>query len=519
MTKRCDLLKRVLFIYGLAGAALYCALMPIWEGFDELFHYGYVQSLAHERVFPVIGQTRVPLELWRSLDDAPVSQNIQSDLGHPGANFGQYFEFSDRERRDRRRRLESIDQALQRQPSPRENYEAKQSPFTYLLLAPLELLLAGTALPSRVFTLRLFLSLTSIALTWIGMFRLGRRLELTEGMTSAALFIVFSCQMTYGTVCRVANDALLGPWLLFFLVAVIDAWESPTWARTATSAALMALGFLIKSSVIAFVPLVFVWRWRNAPARLAAQLAVLLSLAGPWSLRNVILYRNLLATPETSGLGPMDMVRAAAVIPWDETIRTTLHSALWKGNNSFTTLSESTLNIALALVGLGLVLYAARYRRSAAETTVLAAILLYCGALTAITLSFFVSTKGLVTAPMPWYMQILFAPTLAICFLGMSRWRQWGKWLAIANIALWAYIGAIGWLAKLVPFYGGFESTHAHFRELTKWYFEAAAQRHSILSALCPGPLWLIYGLLAAVIVLMAALTLQLLMALRQAAD
>lgn len=39
-------------IYALLSAALYCALMPPWEGFDELYHYGYVQPVSSNLTIP-----------------------------------------------------------------------------------------------------------------------------------------------------------------------------------------------------------------------------------------------------------------------------------------------------------------------------------------------------------------------------------------------------------------------------------------------------------------------------------
>ena len=445
------MLRRAVLLYGLLSATLYCVLLPLWEGFDELFHYGYVQTLANDHAVPVIGETRVSLELWKSLDYAPMSPFIQDHLGRPSTNFAEYFRFSDEQRRGLRMALETIDPALASKPSPVANYEAKQAPLTYALLAPVDLLVSRLPLPSRIFALRLVLSLASMTLAWAGMLRLGQRLGMTERMTCAATFVLFSCQMTYGTVCHVANDALLGPWLLFFLVAVMDAWDTPSPARTATSALLMAVGLLIKSSTIAFVPLVFVWRWRKAPKQLAVSLGILLAIAGPWYLRNVILYHNVMATPETTGVGLASLLQAGVALPWYDTIRTTLHSALWTGNTSFTSFSASTLNMALALLGLALVLYAIRYRRygrlAAQENVLLAAILLYTGALAGITLSYFASSKGASTAPMPWYVQLILAPVFTACFLGLSKWNhRGGKWLAMANVLLWSYIGIIGWL-------------------------------------------------------------------------
>jgi len=38
--------------FAAANAVLYSALLPLWEGFDEPFHFGYVQRLANGRGFP-----------------------------------------------------------------------------------------------------------------------------------------------------------------------------------------------------------------------------------------------------------------------------------------------------------------------------------------------------------------------------------------------------------------------------------------------------------------------------------
>lgn len=45
-------LKLLLVAYALANAVLYSAMLPLWEGFDEPFHFGYVQRLANGQGFP-----------------------------------------------------------------------------------------------------------------------------------------------------------------------------------------------------------------------------------------------------------------------------------------------------------------------------------------------------------------------------------------------------------------------------------------------------------------------------------
>ena len=38
-------LRHAIMMFGILNACLYSALLPLWEGFDEAFHYGYVETL------------------------------------------------------------------------------------------------------------------------------------------------------------------------------------------------------------------------------------------------------------------------------------------------------------------------------------------------------------------------------------------------------------------------------------------------------------------------------------------
>lgn len=503
--------RALILAYGLLSATLYCALLPLWEGFDELYHYGYVQYLSETATFPQVGRAQLSRELWTSIDFAPLSHFIQPYIQRPSTSFQDYFRMSDDERRARRAGLDSIELALRREPSPRDNYEVKQAPLTYLLLAPFERLLAAAQLSSRVLALRLLLAISTVVLLWIGVSRLTRRLGLQGAMEDAALLVIFSCQMMYATSCHIANDALMLPWLVFFITSVIDSCQSPTLKQAAATALLMALGLLIKASLLVLLPLTFaapvVLLFRNrGQFRQAVQLCsvstgILVALAGPWYLRNLILYHNFTATIDTtSGVGIKELLRVTRALPWRQSIAATAHMALWTGNNSFTSFSALTLNVVLALLAVAALMYAFRARSSASEIVTIAAIVLYCGGLIIIALSFFHVTQGSTIGPMPWYMPVLLAPGIAICFLGLARWQRWGQWIAIATVLLWAYVAAGSWLAKLVPLYGGFEDPHAHPRQLLRWYWEHSAQTDSILSTLCPAPPPVIYALLAGVL-------------------
>jgi hypothetical protein len=498
--------RALILIYALASAALYCALVPPWEGFDELYHYGIVQHLATTGQFPEIGKTTLSRELWNSLDYLPVSHYIQPYLERPSTSFEEYFRLTPEQRTALRHSADSMDRAWRYEASPRIDYEAKQAPLTYVLLAPFEAALGSATLLTRVFVERLLLSLASIALLWVGTRRLAVRLGLEGPLDAACLLVVFSCQMLYAETCRVGNDALAAPWLVWFLVAVIESFRGPGWKQTARAAIIMAAGLLIKSSLLVFFPLAFAapaalflrgkWRIRDV----ALSVGIIGSLAGPWYLRNILMYRNLTATDETSGMGLREMARTAAALPWIKSIAEMAHGALWTGNNSFTTFSRVTLDAVLALLAVALLLYTLRARRNFSEAVTIAAIVFYGALLLLITLAFFRSSAGQVTGAMPWYAQVLLAPIVVLAFTGLLRWKLWGKWIAAATVVLWTYVAAVSWIAKLVPLYGGFTDPHARPAQLLQWYLHASTQRDSVLSNLCPAPLPMIYMLLAIVI-------------------
>lgn len=55
--------RRFLIAYAFLNAVLYSLLLPLWEGFDEPFHFGYVQQLANGQGLPDPRTTRLSGEL------------------------------------------------------------------------------------------------------------------------------------------------------------------------------------------------------------------------------------------------------------------------------------------------------------------------------------------------------------------------------------------------------------------------------------------------------------------------
>ena len=104
-------MRRALLIFGAVNAILYAGLTPLWEGFDEAFHYGYVQHLWTARALPVQKKTCLSQEIWRSFRLAPASYIVQRNLPMV-TTFDDYFRLLPAERASRRAELELPDETM-----------------------------------------------------------------------------------------------------------------------------------------------------------------------------------------------------------------------------------------------------------------------------------------------------------------------------------------------------------------------------------------------------------------------
>src|SRR5262245_19742225 len=119
-------LEIVLLLYGAVNACLYSALLPLWDGFDEPFHYAYVHHLRTAGTLPVFGQTPISGEIARSLRLAPASYLVKRNIPWV-TTFEEYFALPAEERVARRRQLEAVDPRAQ--DAGGLNYEAQQAPL------------------------------------------------------------------------------------------------------------------------------------------------------------------------------------------------------------------------------------------------------------------------------------------------------------------------------------------------------------------------------------------------------
>jgi hypothetical protein len=503
----------LVLLYGLANAVLYCGLLPLWEGWDEPFHYAYVQSLSVRHELPVMGRSQLSREIWQSLRWAPVSHVVRQNMPEL-MSFETYFALPEVERATLRQRIENIPASEKRNGSgTQENYQAHHAPLAFAALAVPDAALSSAPLLVRVLWLRLICAVLCALLTAGAALALCRHLELAPHFQAALLFCVFSSQAFWAASAHIANDWLAIPLAAWLLAALIRYLDAPSGKRRALFAALiLSLGLLTKAHFLAFVPLaviVFVWR-RGSWRTLALCAAIVLLVAGPWYARNLALYGNFSGMMETASIGAgRAFAEGFRAVHWLSAIPYMARASLWSGNNSFTSFSQVTLNLLLALLAAGFVLHVRHMQRRGwkrPELVIAAGIASFCAALVFVTSVSVWFTRGAEQGAKPWYTQLLLVPVLCLVFAGCEKGGRWGRAIAAVIVSVWTYLILATYFAKLLPLYGGYVGERATLSALVAWYSGSFPRTTEILGHLCLlGPAT-IYGLLALVSLLAVSL-------------
>jgi hypothetical protein len=497
-------IRKLILMLGVLNACLYSGLLPLWEGFDEPFHYAYVESLWQTHRLPVLGRTLIPGDVSKSFELAPVSYIVHGWIPQ-ATTYDAWFLLPQAEKERRRNELELLRPVPEN--SSRTNFEAHHAPLAYMVLALLDWPMSNAPITVRVLVLRLFAAVFSTVLLYFGVTALCRVLRMPERSANAALFTIFCSEMLYATIAHVANDWLAVGLSAIFLASLARFAERPDRRSALSAAAWLAAGLLTKAYFLAFALLalgtaaILIWRKRTKVKTALAGGVLVLALAGPWYARNLVLYKNVSGTQEQyDGVGVRQSLAAAPRIDWVATAGFLARGSLWTGNNSFTSFSRNTLNNMLGLLLLALAAWA--FRRHAiqpAEQIAFAAVVLFSVAVAYASCASFAHTNGDVPGASPWYTQVLLAPVVALAYLGMSRWKGFGTVLAGCTVAIWTWVVIATWTVKLFPLYSGAGAAPMRLHEVWSWYAHSAAAHMRDLSLLALAPAsWLYAGLLVA---------------------
>lgn len=483
--------QRAILLLALNGPLLYSCLLPLWEGWDEPFHYGYVESLSIDHALPIQKQTTISSEIRQSLTLTPVSRVLHRSLPR-SISFEDWYALTPPERQDRKAALAHLPRATRNSPSDILNYEAQQAPLAYLLLAPIDAAVSRLNLPHRILLLRVLVSTASTLLLFFAADALLQALGIKMPFRLAALVCIFDSQMLWASIAHVGNDWLAIPLATAFLASLAR-------KHVLALAGLLAAGLLTKAYFLAFLPIfaaVLIYQtWRTA-----ASAAAIVAIAAPWYVRNLVLYGSLSGIQETvGGVNLKQAIAAFFHIDWLRNAVPLLRWALWTGNWSFASFSRITLDIELLLIALALILFARRIARS--EWWLISACALFVlGFIYQICVTW-VSTHGKQYAE-PWYLECIMPCIWALAFLGCERSGIPGRILAIMIVLTTAWIAIATYVAKLFPMYGGFYGRSTITAVVNWWRNSPANALSSVVLAPVPLVFFLLFTFLALLITL-----------------
>ena len=380
----------------------------------------------------------------------------------------------------RREALLAIPAANRLIPAPgTNNYEAQQPPLGYVPLAAIDSLGRSLGLRDRVRLARLYCALAGGGLQiWLTM-HLASRLSLAREWRALTLFLLTGVQMFHATFSRVSNDWLAVPLGTVVILAAIRCDLRPGLRSAGLLGLALAAGLLTKAYFLVWVVFgagFLVAQLTAGRAKWTAILALTAGLfpAAPWYGRNIALYGNLTGTLQAKAdVGPSKVLAAAREIPWPSTIYSSLHGALWTGNNSFTSFSIRTLDVVLLLTGSALLLWFARSFSSVTrrqEWTIAWAALTFGASLLYANAMFYAQARASYYTATPWYAQTLGPALACLVVLGAARSGVAGRWLAAALAALTGYLVIATFWVKLIPMYSGCQASRVSLTVLAACY-------------------------------------------------
>ena len=499
----------LVLLFALVNAVLYSGLLPLWEGFDEPFHYGYVQSLSVDHRIPVLNSARISSEIRESLAFVPVSLILHSSLPN-SISFADWFHFSSQQRDQRKKALLNLPARLQAQTSDLANYEAQQAPLAYVLLVPVDAVVSRLQLPRRILLLRLCGAVSSTILLYLAAIQLGTALGLERAFRLLALACIFESQMLWAATSHVGNDWVSIPLATALLAYLGLAARDHKHRDLILAGVLLAAGLLTKAYFLAFVPMFFALllyqclRSYIALRGLVIAACVPIVITAPWYVRNVLLYGNISGMQEnTRGIGLHRASEALFQINWLTSFGALARWSLWTGNWSFVAFSRNTLNFEILLLVTSLVLLLAHPKQIArAELWVFAALASFALGLVYYTCVAWADTHGVATNAMPWYPQCVMPAIWILAALGMQRSGIAGRVIGALTCLMAAWIAALTYLAKLFPLYGGYEG-RASLSAVWKWW---TSDPGALLSSVTLVPVPVLFVLLSIFLVLLVAL-------------
>src|SRR4029450_8347882 len=91
MTDSLRVSRFLLWVLCMSQGLVFILVTPLWEGWDEAFHYSYIQNLVETRKLPVLRQSLVSKELVSAFEYAPLSYGANLNVGSRYTTFEEYW--------------------------------------------------------------------------------------------------------------------------------------------------------------------------------------------------------------------------------------------------------------------------------------------------------------------------------------------------------------------------------------------------------------------------------------------
>jgi hypothetical protein len=342
----------------IAGAAFFAVMMPLGEGFDELWHFAYIQHIAQLGTVPESHATLLSREGMTFLQLHPVAWAVHNNFPML-PSYEQYWQHADNNR--------SLDEQLanlrfegrysETAGDASFQYESHQAPLYYFISAPVFAWASHRLSFVQTFTaMRLFsILLTSFLVP--GTFLLANStLKDSYGAANATALLVLFPGL-YPSIARVSNDALVLPLACWTLLCLVRFLEESTNGRLFTLQLLLIAGLWTKAFFLPIAAgvvlcLVFAGRFR------AAALIALLSMLGtPWYIANFVQSHALTGLPEeiAGTTSNVTIAQALSKMNWLNLFRVLRSSHIWTGNWSFLSVRIWMYQVVFGIYILGIV--------------------------------------------------------------------------------------------------------------------------------------------------------------------
>ncbi len=462
----------VLWFCFLLRGGFYSALLPLWEGYDEPFHFSFIEYVGAHHSLP-LATTPVSRDVQASLHLLPLSWEQRLHvLAPPIYTEDSYWQLPEQQRRELQEQVRLLPPDWRSQTGTAPTmYEAQQAPLYYWLMAVPTRLCFSCGLPARVLLVR-WLSVLLASLL-IPIAYLAAVAVLGSQAEAIGVVAVITCMPELMIdVSRAGNESLAIVVYSALTVLLLKAVQ-PRQAKWFAGAGLvLGIGLLSKAyfvlAIPAFLFTILYAAWRSPAERRPIAWNAFLGLAIAAALSSGWYWRNYSLTGSWSGEendvaavhgGLGQLFAAAAHVNWVGGVTSVLVSHVWFGGWSFLKFPRPVYLIFLAgmlaaLIGLAKLI--AKDRFCSPEFLILLVVYV-CFWLGLLYDMLVVHIATGVSASDGWYMYAVVVPEVLLVACGLFAIvpKHFCRLILSVLAGIFACLDVLGVQLLLAPYYTG----------------------------------------------------------------